>query len=127
MDPDKIYDELKTIRVMLASVMENMKSERDRVTRELELAKIIHERHDHGIEGLNKLLKGNGEKGLIEQHRDLKEEVSRIRGELVERRALVDERLKSTQDDQRWLVRSIIGCTIALVITLAITSLAGGG
>lgn len=116
MEPDKVADELTTIRVMLTSALSAIQAEKDRVTRELEQAAIVHDRHDGQIRDLRKILTGNGEKGLLERHRDLEDELSRIRTKQSESR-----------EDTRWLARAIVTSTIGLIITLTLTAIARGG
>lgn len=127
MDTDKVFEELTAIRGMLAQALYGLEMERKRVDRELELARDIHTSHDRDIHAINYILKGNGQKGLLERQRDLEEALQVLRDELVQRRKLMDDRLKEDKEDRRGLARSILVSALSIVIVLAITAIAQGG
>ncbi len=86
---EKLTTEIGTLKVMLAHVIENNKYEHDRVTRELEVAKAIHDRQDGETSTINKILKGNGVKGLIERVGDTETSIDNLKKDMDEKFAFV--------------------------------------
>jgi len=116
MDADKIYAELSTIKSMVSALLETSKYTNDRISRELEIAKSIHDEHDRNIYTLNKILKGNGEKGLIEKQRDLEDALAASIKQ-------AEAGSKQTQDDIKWGTRTVLASAIGVIVTIIITNM----
>ncbi len=122
---DALSAEQATIKVMVASLLEQNKFTQSRIDREIEIAKGIHEGHDTKINNIDKMLKGNGVKGLVERVGDTEDGIKDLKKDMDEKftslSKAIDEKFVENVKTQRSTMRTVLLSAISIVLGLIIT------